>query len=108
VTMPRLIPLLQNLVFRHPDFELQEFAAAFIALHLRRGGWKVAQSHWELIVAEFLRARELRDLRNSLAMAQAVVIAAGFLTSPGMVGECPVCHREDNNRRAKDLVGAWQ
>jgi hypothetical protein len=106
--MGHIIPLLQDLVWSHPDYNLQELAGDFYSVHEKNGGWLTAQEHWERVVGRFLRASELRRLSGEAALKQAVLIAAAFLTSPGMIRACPICAKEKarENERQSPHIGS--
>ena len=88
--MSDLIPLLQDLFFRHPYDIPQDFALRFVAWH--GGDWRQAQDHWERIVRDVLNTDAVQlDATGSRAIEQAVKAAAIVFRPIGKDDKCPLC-----------------
>lgn len=93
------IPLLDRLQYGRHGFEIPHyFGIRFVMRH--RNDWRLAQDHWEIIVAQFLNADGEHGRGPKQIMWEAVLEASYVLD--GMSGRCPECVRLVSERSGTD------
>ena len=86
-----MIPHLRELCYQRNEYEVDpEFVEKFVNLHL--GDWRLAQSHWEVIVGMVLNTDAVRpDASGDEAIFQAISATEVLLTRTRLRKRCPVC-----------------
>lgn len=91
--MTELIPRLRRLAESNDGFDVSEkFVYQFVAVHA--DDWRIAQSHWELVVARVLDTDAVpREATGRQAMCQAVAASYRLLEQFMSKGVCPLCQK---------------